>query len=170
MSAVARSEQAQVLSERMKATHLLLQQDVAALELDVPSHPRDGEWSAGEVLAHVPEFLRYWSGEVERLREQPGAGFGRSKQDAGRVGWVADRGALPVRALIEDLNRAVDDAVDTVASLTDADLQQAGVHFHRGRMTVLDVVVTFLVEHLEEHQLQLRTVVEDGDRQVMHRG
>jgi DinB superfamily len=170
MSEVPRSEQSQLLSERMKATHLQLQQDVAALELDAPIQPREGEWSAGEVLAHVPEFLRYWAGEVERLKKQPGAGFGRSKQDPARVGWVADRGALPLRALIEDLNSAVDDAVASVASLTDADLQQTGVHFHRGRMTVLDVVVTFLVEHLEEHQLQLRAVVEDGDRQVGSRG
>jgi hypothetical protein len=170
MSEVPRSEQSQLLSERMKATHLQLQQDAAAVQLDAPIHPRQGEWSAGDVLAHVPEFLRYWVGEVERLKKQPGTAFGRSKQDPARVAWVADRGTLPLPALIEDLDSAVDDAVALVASLTDADLQQTGVHFHRGPMTVLDVVVTFLVEHLEEHRLQLRAVGEDGDRQVGSRG
>jgi uncharacterized damage-inducible protein DinB len=182
MNVLGRSEPSEVFfSRRMMLAHRELEQAVAPLRSDMASSPDpSGEWSAGQVLAHVSEFLRYWWGQVELLIQQPGADFGRPKQDSDRVAWVADRGGLPLRDLLDDLDRAVQEVVPGVLSLTDADLEQPGQHFRRGRMTVREVTETFLVEHMEEHLAQLRAAVgaaqdsepsaDDRDREAQDHG
>jgi uncharacterized damage-inducible protein DinB len=170
MNAVPGRSESHVLAERLVAAHRRLQAHVATLALNKVARPgRSGEWSAGEVLAHIPEFLRYWCGQVQLLTDRPGAGFGRSKDDADRIAWVSERGQLPLGILVGDLSRAMDEVVAIVSSLSDDDLQKSGEHFRRGRMTVGDVVETFLVQHLDEHQLQLRDVVADlQDQATLH--
>ena len=45
-----------------------------------------------ENLAHIVEFLPYWSDEAAKLVIQPGRKFGRTKDDEGRQAALREHG------------------------------------------------------------------------------
>lgn len=115
-------------------------------------------WEAGQVWAHVAEFVGYWLGELERVVAGDGGApvpYGRTKTDPGRIAAIErDRHDDP-RAL---LVRATDGLARLRAFLVDlppSGWEVAGLHPTRGSQTVARIVEDSLVSHLEEHADQL---------------
>ena len=133
----------------------------------------DGEdtWGPREVLAHVTEATAYWHGEIERILagdpgEPGGPGepaapvpFGRTPNDVARVAILARDRTLPATVLMARLSRDGAMLTDRIATLSDAELDRAGLHPTRGPMTVASVIDMTLASHFEGHAAQIRAAV-----------
>jgi hypothetical protein len=121
--------------------------------------PPTGErWEAGQVWAHVAEFIPYWLGEAALVVESGGGApvpFGRTKSDPGRLAAIerdrsTDQGRLWSRA-----ERDIGSLRDFLSGLDDTAWSAAGVHPTLGEMDLPRIVDEFLVGHLEQHANQL---------------
>lgn len=126
--------------------------------LTAPDPPTGERWEAGQVWAHLAEFIPYWVGEAVQVAKdghgEPVA-FGRTKLDPARVAAIErDRRTDPfalwtrISACISDLRRFVGDLDDQAWSAR-------GRHPTLGLMDLGAIVHEFLVGHLEQHADQL---------------
>jgi len=121
--------------------------------------PATGErWDAGQVWAHLVEFVPYWMAQLRRILEarspEPLA-FGRVKSDAGRLAAIeAGRHESP-RAQMARLGAAIAELRGMLGELPPAAWSARGQHSTRGAMDLARIVEEFLVGHLEEHADQL---------------
>ncbi len=126
-----------------------------------PDPPTGERWEAGQVWAHLAEFIPYWIGEAVRViehgRREP-APFGRTKSDVGRLAAIErDRGSDRQTLW----NRVAGDLVALRSFLggLDSDAWQArGLHPTLGQMDLHAIVEEFLVGHLEQHADQLEAL------------
>lgn len=136
----------------------LATRDVPDGALTGPDPPTGERWEAGQVWAHLAEFIPYWIGESRLVISGASADpvpFGRTKRDPARIAAIerdrrADRVAL--------WNRVAGDIVSLRGFLSGMDVQQwsaRGAHPTLGVMDMERIVDEFLVGHLEEHADQL---------------
>jgi hypothetical protein len=121
--------------------------------------PEAGErWTGEQVLAHIDELLGYWSDEARRVLQGPDGAveFGRGKKDPGRLRAVELGRARDGEPLLAELLQNLAGTRAWIGGLVEEDLVVVGVHFRRGRMTVGEIVETYVVAHVEEHLEQLR--------------
>jgi hypothetical protein len=126
--------------------------------LTAPDPPTGERWEAGQVWAHVAEFIPYWLGEaalvINRGLEVPEP-FGRTKSDPGRIAAIErDRTTDQVRLW----HRTAGDIVSLrafLAGLDGASWRARGLHPTLGEMTLEQIFDEFLVGHLEQHAAQL---------------
>ena len=120
----------------------------------------EAEWGPPEVLAHVAEMGRFWTGEIERiLAGGPGpVPFGRVSTDTLRLGVIERDRSLPPRALYDRAIADLRQLRDRWQGLTDTDRARIGLHPRLGEMTVATIADRFIVSHLAEHVEQLRAV------------
>src|SRR3984893_13850500 len=70
--------------------------------LTAPDPPTGERWEAGQVWAHLAEFIPYWMGEATQVIADglgAPAPFGRTKADAGRLAAI-ERDRARDRALL----------------------------------------------------------------------
>jgi hypothetical protein len=115
--------------------------------------PRNRDWVAREVLAHVDEMLVYWLGELERVLAGPvePVPFGRAQSDLIRIMTVDRDRTLPIPELYIRLDLSIERVVRRLLELDDRQCARRGVHKTRGEMTVTAIVDEMLAHHLEEH-------------------
>ena len=154
------------LRARLDAAEVRLAQQAA---LGLPAGTTDPEaetgerWEAGQVWAHVAEFVPYWHDELERVIGQydgEPVPFGRVKSDAGRVAAIeAGRSENPERQM-----ERISDAIERLQRFLDglglAEWSAEGRHQTRGVMDTEHIVEHFLVRHIEEHAEQLERLRE----------
>jgi DinB family protein len=151
---------AEAYLERLDAVGLRLDEhararDVAGL---TGADPATGErWEAGQVWAHLAEFIPYWIEQARIVLAAPteGASFGRTQADEGRIAAVERDRGTPVAELSARLSGHRALLAELIAGLTGAEWVRTGTHPTLGPMTVEDIVERFLVGHLEEHAEQL---------------
>lgn len=124
-----------------------------------PDPPTGERWVAGQVWAHLAEFIPYWIDQAELVIGGHGSGepvpFGRTKSDPGRLAAIErDRHA--------DQRRLGDSVLGDISTLRaflagiDSDAWSArGLHPTLGEMDLSRLVEEFLVGHLEQHADQL---------------
>lgn len=121
--------------------------------------PGSGErWEAGQVWAHLAEFVPYWIDQAQRVVDgyvdQP-IPFGRTKTDQGRIAAIERDQDQPVAVLWSETHSHVEQLRRFVHGLGDAAWAVRGVHPTRGVMGLEHILDEFLVGHLEEHADQL---------------
>lgn len=125
-----------------------------------PADPSTGEtWEAGQVWAHMAEFVPYWLRELTRVIDRGGGNpvpFGRTKADPERIAAIerdrsTDRAALwsRVSSNTASLRAFLDSLPDDRAWAVE------GRHPSLGTMNLVRIVDEFLVGHLEQHADQL---------------
>jgi hypothetical protein len=124
--------------------------------------PRQREWVAREVLAHIDEMLPYWLGEIERVLAGPvePVPFGRIQADLVRILAVDRDRTLPAIELYARLDMAVEHVSRRLLSLDDRQCARRGVSKQHEEMTVRDIVTVTLAGHLEEHAAQLAAALD----------
>ena len=126
--------------------------------LTEPDGQTGERWEAGQVWAHILEFIPYWIAQADLVRgAAPGETrtFGRTKADPDRLRAVeAGLAGLPSNA-VEGLAKEAEALREWLAALTDADWGRSGRHPTLGEMGMHRIVDEFLVGHLEEHERQL---------------
>ncbi|HCI82717.1 MAG TPA: hypothetical protein DHW02_23840 [Ktedonobacter sp.] len=118
--------------------------------------PTQDEWTITESLAHIVEFMTYWSNEIAKLVEHPGQNFGRTKEDTNRIRAIEEHShdALnQMRIALPDSYGYMD---DILKHLKDSDLEIPGYHVRFKEQTVGWFIKEFLTDHLENHIVQLR--------------
>jgi hypothetical protein len=128
--------------------------------LTEPDPGGEERWDAGQVWAHLAEFVPYWIAEASAVAD-PAAPepvpFGRVKTDPGRIAAIEERRAEPVGVLA---GKVAGDVEALRRFLQDLDGQpgawaRRGVHSRLGEMPLTAIVEEFLVGHVEEHLRQL---------------
>ena len=117
----------------------------------------EADWGPREVLTHVAEMLPFWLGELERVVAADGfeATFGRTSDDALRIGVLERDRTLPLRALDDRIDLGVEAWLRRLADLDEGSLDLVGLHPRLGQVTAAGIVDRFVASHLEEHAEQL---------------
>jgi hypothetical protein len=152
-------ERLDAVEARLRA---LAPREVPEGALTAPDPPTGERWEAGQVWAHLAEFIPYWLGEAALVTEhgmREPAAFGRTKSDPGRLSAIErdrrrDRTALWKRTAA-DIGRLRDFLVGLDATAWDA----RGRHPTLGEMSLARIVDEFLVGHLDQHALQLEELL-----------
>ncbi len=130
---------------------------------DAWGHTPEADWGPREVLGHVNEMLSYWTEQLEGvLAGDPGTAvpFGRIATDQSRLDRIdADR-AKPAGRLLDEIEAGLGRARAFAERLSPAEGDRLGAHPTRGELTVRASIERFLIDHLEEHVVQLRTTLE----------
>lgn len=122
-----------------------------------PDTPEE-RWQAGQVWAHVAEFVPYWHAQMASvIGEYDGTPvpFGRVKTDPARAAAIEVGRAEPIAEQMERTRRALAELRRYLEGLTSAEWNAVGLHLRLGEMDVEAMVQRFLVNHLEEHADQL---------------
>ena len=142
--------------EERLATRASLQVRADAL---TGADPSSGErWDAGQVWAHVAEFIPYW---IEQTRSVAAAGFdepvpfGRISSDPGRVGAIERDRRQPLSVLWSATHTDIEQLRRFLESVDARSWGARGLHPRLGVMNLERIVDEFLVGHLEEHADQL---------------
>ncbi len=124
-----------------------------------PADPATGErWDAGQVWAHLGEFIPYWIAQAERVLAAGSADpvpFGRTKASPERIAAIERDRHRAATALWHDLREDLNDLRAFLGSVGDRGWQVRGLHPTLGVMPVSRIVDEFLIGHLEEHARQL---------------
>lgn len=158
------------LSARLRAAASAMAALRPRIEADRPWPLHDVEegtgpesaWGPTEVLAHVAEMLQFWLGEIERILDGgPGpVPFGRTAADRVRVLTIERDRTLPPRELLDRIQASTERYARRLAELGPDDLDRPGLHPTRGELTVRDAIRRFVVDHAEEHLVQLQVALE----------
>lgn len=124
-----------------------------------PPDPGSGErWDAGQVWAHLGEFIPYWIAQAERVLAAGSADpvpFGRTKASPERIAAIERDRHRAATALWHDLREDLNDLRAFLSGVGERGWQVRGLHPSLGVMPVSRIVDEFLIGHLEEHADQL---------------
>ena len=123
-----------------------------------PDQPSGEQWEAGQVWAHLAEFVTYWRQQAELVLAAPEdepATFGRTKSDELRIGPIERDRNEPPAELMARVTDGLAALRAFVGGLSDEDWEREGRHVVRGLVTMRQIVQVFEVNHLEEHATQL---------------
>jgi hypothetical protein len=127
----------------------------------------EASWNPREVLAHVQEMLPYWLGEYERVVAGGGTEpvpFGRTAADALRIGILERDRTLPLRELFGRIDGGIGRWLERLAEAgPDGGADRHGLHGRLGDLTAPAIADRFVVTHLEEHDEQLRALLDRDD-------
>lgn len=124
--------------------------------------PGSGErWDAGQVWAHLAEFVAFWLAQASHVVERAEAGdaqpvpFGRTKSDPERLAAIERDRRDDSRALLERVSHDLDRVIATLEAWSAEERAALGVHPTLGQMSAERIIEHFVAEHLEEHADQL---------------
>jgi Mycothiol maleylpyruvate isomerase N-terminal domain len=133
--------------------------------LTEPEGETGERWDAGQVWAHVAEFVPYWTRELDRVEASAGeepVPFGRVKSDPDRIAAIErDRHRSPA-VHMQRLRAAATDLKARLAGFDDRAWSARGLHQTLGVMDAGSIVERFVVAHLEEHAEQLESLRDWG--------
>jgi hypothetical protein len=123
-----------------------------------PDDPSGERWEAGQVWAHVAEFVPYWTAQLRALlagyRGQS-VPFGRIKTDPGRISAIDRDRDTAIPELMERTRRAVGDLRAWLPTIEGPAWRAQGVIPNGRTFGTGEIVDDLLVGHLEEHADQL---------------
>ncbi len=149
------------LMTRLDAVERRLLAHSQAITPDGLTEPDDGgteRWEAGQVWAHIGEFVPYWHGQLRAVvgnYSGTPVPFGRMRTDPVRVGTIEENRNEPIAEHMAATNASLSGLRSYVATLTLRDWAAVGQHPVRGPISADKILETFVVDHLEEHADQL---------------
>lgn len=125
-----------------------------------PDPPTGERWDAGQVWAHMAEFLPYWMGELTKVvtthaRTAEPVPFGRTKKDPDRIAGIERRRHEEPAALMAEVRGHVAVWRTWLAGLHPSAWSAVGRHPTLGDLDMDGMLTHFVVGHLEEHAEQL---------------
>lgn len=120
--------------------------------------PSPEVWSILDNLAHIEEFLPFWTGEIQAMLAQPPQPWGRDQSHAGRLAAVRDTSTRDVAEVLANIRAEAASASRYLRSLQDAqlDIEAASRNPRWAIKPVSFVVDTLLVKHLADHRGQIQ--------------
>ena len=121
--------------------------------------PSEGEWPVMSTLAHLAELLPYWAHQASGIAARPGEPFGRTLDDPDRVGAVSEHGQDSLDTAVGRVRASLEECIRVLRALPAEAWSRSGQHAIRGPMTIEQLVDAFLVNHAEEHAVQIEASV-----------
>ncbi len=115
-------------------------------------------WDAGQIWAHLAEFVPYWREQVEAViaaYDGEPVPFGRTKSDPARIEAIEFARHEPIAQERRSVHQSIEAIKAYLNGLTAAEWNAVGLHPRRGTMDVEAMVQEFVINHLEEHADQL---------------
>lgn len=125
-------------------------------------HRREpGGWSPAITVAHICEFLPYWSSRLSLFAANPGSSWGRPEDDPDRLAGIEPGALLEPPAACERLHRVAAAASAAVRALPGEALGVPLQHVSGDPAlgTLEALVERALCGHLESHHAQLRRLL-----------
>jgi hypothetical protein len=126
--------------------------------LSEPDEGGDERWEAGQVWAHIAEFVPYWHEQVESViaaYDGTPVPFGRTKTDPARIAAIELGRHEQITDQMTRTHDSIAELKRYLGGLIPAEWNAVGLHPTRGEMDVEAIVERFVVIHLEEHAEQL---------------
>jgi hypothetical protein len=141
-----------------------------------PDEGTGERWEAGQVWAHIAEFVPYWLGELQRVvpgAKSPGdpdpVRYGRTKTDPRRIAGIErDRREDP-HALLARAKADIARTREFLRGLAPEAWSYVGLHPTRGEVPVTRIVNDSVVGHLEEHADQLDGLAAQAEGRAVSR-
>ena len=118
-------------------------------------------WDAGQVWAHLAEFIPYWIAQAEGViaacTAEP-VRFGRTKTNPDRVDAIERDRHIGANALWQMVHEDINDLRAFLSELPEHGWRALGRHETRGVMPMSRIIEEFLVGHVEEHATQLEDI------------
>jgi hypothetical protein len=121
--------------------------------------PSEGEWPVMSTLAHLAELMPYWAHQATGIAARPDEPFGRTHDDPDRIGAVRDHGQDSLDTAVGRIRTSLAESVRLLRALPAEAWSSSGLHPTRGPMTIEQLVDAFLVNHAEEHAVQVQASV-----------
>lgn len=121
--------------------------------------PIEGEWSLMQNLAHIVEFLPYWSNEIAKLVARPGQNFGRTQQHEGRLHGIEEHQADTLAQIKAELPHSYARLEQVVNTLQDSDLSLTGYHVRFQEQTLAWFIHEFVTQHFADHLTQMQAIL-----------
>ncbi|ULT57600.1 DinB family protein [Neobacillus drentensis] len=120
--------------------------------------PSEEEWSIMEILCHVLEAIPYWISEINYLKANPGAEWGRNHLQQARLDAVAAADQRSVEEIVNELTRLKDQVEVEFSSLDSADLaaEAPSRNPNFGTKPISFIVNHLIVEHASKHFGQIQ--------------
>lgn len=134
-----------------------------------PDPGGEERWEAGQVWAHMAEFVPYWMGQAEKVIGEAATvavPFGRVHTDPERIAAIERDRHEDQIDLMARVSTAIEQLRIFLGELEQRDLAAVGVHQTRGTMTVQELLDRFVVTHLEEHAEQLERLAPATDAAI----
>jgi hypothetical protein len=144
-----------VVESRLAASAAMLPPPGSLSEPDARSGER---WEAGQIWAHIAEFVPYWIDQARTViggSDSQTVPFGRTHSDPQRLAAIERDRGQPVKVLWSDAHGGIETLRRFLTLLEPGALEARGLHATRGAMSVARLLDEFLVGHLEEHADQL---------------
>ena len=146
--------------QRLERTVNQLISEIERLPADVLYRPpSEGEWPVMSTLAHMAELLPYWANQASGVAARPGEPFGRTHDDPDRIGAISEHGMDSLDTAVGRIRSGLQECVRILRALPADAWSSTGQHPTRGPMTIEQLVDAFLVNHAEEHAVQIQTSV-----------
>src|SRR4051794_1004854 len=152
------------LNARLDAVSQRLAEHAQAVPPTGLTQPDEGgteQWEAGQVWAHIAEFVPYWQDQLAAVVAAYGGTpvpFGRTKSDPGRIGAIELGRNESFISQMARTYQAIQALKQYTTQLTPAQWAAVGMHPTRGEMPAPQIVSRFIVDHLEEHADQLDSI------------
>ena len=160
MAADIRADSKDVQAQRLESVHeqlstLLHRPDVVQR---LRTAPGEQEWSALQVIGHMVEMIPYWLHACHQLIDAAAESpqFGRTLDAPERLAGVEWATMSDADELLGRLKHEVDVAAQDIRHMSEAERSKTGIHLRRGKMAVAAVIEQLIVEHAEEHLIQVQ--------------
>jgi hypothetical protein len=147
-----------VVESRLAASAAMLPPPGA---LTAPDTNTGERWEAGQVWAHIAEFVPYWIDQARAViggSDGEAVPFGRTRTNPERLAAIERDRSQPVMVLWSDAHGGIETLRHFLTVLEPAAMEARGLHVTRGAMSVIRLIDAFLVGHLEEHADQLEAL------------
>lgn len=123
-------------------------------------NPTEDEWSIMQIIVHVSEAIPFWLREIEGIKKDPDAKWGRGLSDEDRLYAVSEENIqnTTVDKAISDLEKIPSLVEESLAALTDEQLKiVAPCHNPNFEGKPVQFIVdNLVVKHVEGHVGQIK--------------
>ena len=145
----------QRLQAGLKAAKEQVESAIAGItEAEVRQQLAPAAWSVAQLLAHIAEIMGFWMDKTVLITEENDPQITRSDVENDlRIAAVTDTADESLEDLIQSVDIAYDEAVETIGVIDPADLDRLG---HRGTNAITACgVVDYLSNHVSAHATQI---------------
>lgn len=121
------------------------------------SSPVPGEWSLGQILAHIVEIESFW---IDKIRAALKAGIEEidrtEEEEAARLSFVQEHGHDPVNRLMEQLGEATRHLNETLSLIHQEELSRPLRRIRWGDSTAAELIERVIIRHIDGHVQQIK--------------
>ena len=152
----------------MQATAKRIDTEVRAMPAELLTwKPAPNVWTVMENLAHIEEFVPYWTAQIRQMIANPAEEWGRNQAHAGRLAAVAAVDSRTLEEVLEGIRRVVADCTAQLSAYDDAAMatQAPSRNPNWGVQPASYVLDHLLAQHIVSHCGQIqRNAAQFGSR------